>query len=101
MGCSGPFLEGGDSGSLVFFHDKNNQKQVFAYGVCEVDEFLLPEQHESASSCCFDEDESESEQEVEDEKLHLRVLRLNVRMKKVNVEMDGKIKINWNVKKNE
>jgi hypothetical protein len=32
-------------------------------------------------------------------KLHLRILRLNVRMKKVNVEMDGKIKINWNVKK--
>jgi hypothetical protein len=66
-GCDGPFLEGGDSGSLVFFHDKNNQKQVFAYGVCEVDELLLPEQHESASSCCFDEDESESEQEMEDE----------------------------------
>jgi hypothetical protein len=45
-GCSGPFLEGGDSGSLVFSHDNNNQKQVFAYGVCEVDELLLPEQHE-------------------------------------------------------
>jgi hypothetical protein len=58
-------LEGGGSGSLVFFHDKNNQKQVFAYVVCEVDELLLPEQHESASSCCFDEDESE--QEIEDE----------------------------------
>ena len=43
-GCSGPFLEGGDSGSLVFFHDKNNQKQVFAYGVCEVDELFLPGQ---------------------------------------------------------
>jgi hypothetical protein len=40
---------------------------VFAYGVCEVDELLLPEQHESASSCSFDEDESESEQEIEDE----------------------------------
>jgi hypothetical protein len=66
-GCDGPFLEGGDSGSLVFFHDKNNQNQVFAYGVCEEDELLLPEQHESASSCCFDEDESESEQEIEDE----------------------------------
>ena len=66
-GCDGPFLEGGDSGSLVFFHDKNNLKQVFAYGVCEVDELLLPEQHESASSCSFDEDESESEQEIEDE----------------------------------
>ena len=65
-GCGGPFLEGGDSGSLVFFHDKNNQKHVFAYGVCEVDELLLPEQHESASS---DEDENgtESEQEIEDE----------------------------------
>ncbi|CAB4027208.1 Hypothetical predicted protein [Paramuricea clavata] len=60
-GCGGPFLEGGDSGSLVFFHDKNNQKQVFAYGVCEVDELLLPEPHESASSCSFDEDEFESE----------------------------------------
>ncbi|CAB4038719.1 Hypothetical predicted protein, partial [Paramuricea clavata] len=66
-GCSCPFLEGGDSGSLVFVHDKNNQKQVFAYGVCEVDELLLPEQHELASSYCFDEDESESEQEIEDE----------------------------------
>jgi hypothetical protein len=32
--------------------------------------------------------------------IYLRVLRLNVRMKKVNVKMDGKIKINWNVKKN-
>ncbi|CAB4037329.1 Hypothetical predicted protein, partial [Paramuricea clavata] len=50
------------------FDDKNNQKQVFAYGVnCEVDELLLPEHYESSSSCCFDEDESYSEQEIEDE----------------------------------
>ncbi len=49
-GCGGPFLKGGDSGSLVFFYDKNNQKQVFAYGVCEVDDLPLPEQHESTSS---------------------------------------------------
>ena len=39
-----PFLEGGDSGSLVFFYNKNNTKQVFAYGVCEVDTLPLPEQ---------------------------------------------------------
>jgi hypothetical protein len=48
-GCSGLFLENGDSGSPVFFHDKNNQKHVFAYGVCEVDELLLPEEPESTS----------------------------------------------------
>ena len=69
-GCSGPFLEGGDSGSLVFFHVKNNQKQVFAYGVCEVDELFLPGQHESEQEM---EDENEtiserSEAECKDEK---------------------------------
>jgi glucan-binding YG repeat protein len=59
-------LEGSDSGSLVFFNDKNNKKQVFAYGVCEVDELLLQEQHKSASSCSFDDDESESEWQDKD-----------------------------------
>ena len=37
-GYSRPFLKGGDSGSLVFLHDKKDQKQVLAYGVCELDE---------------------------------------------------------------
>ena len=40
-GCTGPFLENGDSGSLVFFH-ANNKKPI-AYGVCEVDELHLPQ----------------------------------------------------------
>ena len=43
-GCAtstGPFLENGDSGSLVFFHANN--KKPFAYGVCEVDELHLPQ----------------------------------------------------------
>jgi hypothetical protein len=79
-GCSGPFLEGGDSGSLVFFHDKNNQKQVFAYGVCELDELpaLIPttsvdDDSDGSSiwdedqSCSSNKDESEEETEHEDE----------------------------------
>ncbi|XP_028418722.1 uncharacterized protein LOC114544235 [Dendronephthya gigantea] len=37
-----PFLKNGDSGSLVFFRDEKNAKQVFAYGVCEVSADLLP-----------------------------------------------------------
>ena len=42
--CDRPFLENGDSGSLVLFHDNNEQKQIFAYAVCEVDDVHLPEQ---------------------------------------------------------
>jgi hypothetical protein len=49
-GCSGPFLEGGDSGSLVFFHDKNEKKQVFAYCVFQMDELHLPQQHGAMKS---------------------------------------------------
>ncbi|XP_028398971.1 protein mono-ADP-ribosyltransferase PARP14-like [Dendronephthya gigantea] len=37
-----PFLEDGDSGSLVFFRDEKNVKQAFSYGVCEVSDDLLP-----------------------------------------------------------
>ena len=61
-GCTGPFLENGDSGSLVFFHA--NSKKPFAYGVCEVDELHLP-QHETGS---FDggSDTSSSWSEEED-----------------------------------
>ncbi len=40
---SGSFLEGGDSGCPVFFNKRDNQKQVFAYGVCELDVLQLPE----------------------------------------------------------
>ena len=40
-GC--PFMEEGDSGSLVFFYDRNHTKQVFAYGVCEVDTLPFPD----------------------------------------------------------
>jgi hypothetical protein len=29
---------------------KNNQKRIFAYGVCEVDELYIPKQHELTSS---------------------------------------------------
>ena len=35
-----------DSGSLVFFHDKNNQRQAFAYCVYEVDELILANHEE-------------------------------------------------------
>ena len=74
-GCTGPFLENGDSGSLVFINDDN--KKPFAYGVCEVDELHLP-QHQTGSiddgsdtSSIWSEDEyciestSESEDKVE------------------------------------
>ena len=37
-----PFLEGGDSGALVFFRDRNGMKKAFAYGVYEVDKLNLP-----------------------------------------------------------
>ena len=56
-------MEGGDSGSLVFSHDKNNQKQVFASGVCEVGELLLPEQHESANETISESSEAECKDE--------------------------------------
>ena len=46
--CGRPFLEDGDSGSLVLFHDNNEQKQIFAYAVCEVDDLHLPEQPASS-----------------------------------------------------
>ena len=39
-----PFLEDGDSGSLVLFHDSDDRKQIFAYAVCEVENVCLPEQ---------------------------------------------------------
>ena len=56
-GCDGSFLESGDSGALVFFHDKNDKKQVFAYGVCEVDELnCLPEQQ---GPRCSDDSDSD------------------------------------------
>ena len=56
-GCGGPFLENGDSGALVLFHGKN-EKHVFAYGVCEVDELCLPEQQGPRSSDDSDSDGS-------------------------------------------
>ena len=33
-----PFLEPGDSGALVWFHDENGRKQAFAYGIGKADE---------------------------------------------------------------
>ena len=49
-GYNGPFLKGGDSGAPVFFQDKNDEKQIFAYGVCEMDELPIIKRHESTSS---------------------------------------------------
>ena len=46
-GHSDSFLKGGDSGGLVSFYDQDEQKQVFAYGVCELDELQLPEPQRS------------------------------------------------------
>jgi hypothetical protein len=66
-GCGGPFLKGGDSGSLVSFHDKNEKKQVFAYGVCEVDELRLPEQPESTSSASHEDTSPEQKTSSEDD----------------------------------
>ncbi|CAB4043325.1 Hypothetical predicted protein [Paramuricea clavata] len=63
IAVKGPFFEGGDSGSPVFFRDKCNQKQVFAYGVCEVDELLSPEELETTSS---DDDDSDDVCEIDD-----------------------------------
>ena len=63
-GCTGPFLQDGDSGSLVFFIDKNNQKQVFAYGVCQVDELHLPAQQ--ISSIDYDSDGSDDSDDSDD-----------------------------------
>ncbi len=51
-GNSGSFLKDGDSGALICFLDKNDGKQAFAYGVCEVDEL----HHEQISS----DDESDN-----------------------------------------
>ena len=48
-GCGHLFMEDGDSGSPVFFYDKNNKKQVFAYAVCQVDSLFLPEHEEPTS----------------------------------------------------
>ena len=49
-GYGGPFLKGGDSGSPVFFQDENDTKQIFAYGVCEMDELPIIKRHESITS---------------------------------------------------
>ena len=61
-GYDGPFLKGGDSGSLVFLHDENDQKQVLAYGVCELDEvpalFIQHESAQPATSVDYDSDGS-------------------------------------------
>ena len=71
-GFSGPFVEDGESGSLVFFHDKNGQKQAFAYCVCEVDEFTYGKDGMATISSDDDSDNStwsscECEDEVEEE----------------------------------
>jgi hypothetical protein len=66
-GCEGPFLEDGDSGSIVCFQDKNNQKQVFAYGVCEVHDLYLPEQPESTTSSTSHENASPEQTTGSDE----------------------------------
>ena len=54
-GNSQTFLKDGDSGALICFFDKTNEKQAFAYGVCEVDQL----QSEEMSS---DEDSDNSSQ---------------------------------------
>ena len=59
-GCGGPFLQNGDSGALVWFHDKNNNKQVFAYGVCEVDELSLPDHQERTTRTNSDDSDDSS-----------------------------------------
>ena len=59
-GCGGPFLQSGDSGAPVWFHDKNNKKQVFAYGVCEVDELSLPDHHERTTRTSSDDSDDSS-----------------------------------------
>ena len=58
FGC--PFLQNGDSGALVWFHDKNNKKKVFAYGVCEVDELSLPDHHEQTTQTNADDSDDSS-----------------------------------------
>ena len=81
-GGSASFLEGGDSGSLVFIRDENNRKMAFAYGVCKVDALFLPVQDESTSlsdingdaiseedtqESSSDETETDSEDEFQDD----------------------------------
>ena len=58
-GYGGPFLKGGDSGSPVFFQDKNDRKQIFAYGVCEMDELPITKWHDSSSSSSHKTTQSE------------------------------------------
>ena len=65
-GCSGSFLQGGDSGCLVYIRDENNQKIAFAYGVCEVDALHLPAQDVPTSSTESDDDASSDEDSYED-----------------------------------
>ena len=64
-GFSGPFLQGGDSGCLVYIRDVNDQKIAFAYGVCEVDALHLPEKHVPTSSTASDDDASSDEDSYE------------------------------------
>ena len=59
----GAFLEEGDSGALVFYHDKNNMKHAFAYGVVEVDGLNLPDDDDE------DQDEEDEDLDEEDEDL--------------------------------
>ena len=42
-GCNGPFAVEGDSGAPVFFIDKRNMRQVFAYVACSIGELTLPD----------------------------------------------------------
>lgn len=49
-GNSGPFLHDGDSGSLVCFLDRKQERKIFVHGVFEVDQLSLPGQYESSTS---------------------------------------------------
>ena len=91
-GCNGPFLESGDSGSLVYFHKMKEpsaipsdlesmvsdpEKLPFAYGVCEVEELSLPQHgtssagNNSDSSSSWDDDEVTSENiSLSEDELH-------------------------------
>ncbi len=62
-GNSDTFLKEGDSGTLIYFLDENNEKQAFAYGVFEVDQLDQEEMSSDEDSEISDENSSENSSE--------------------------------------
>jgi hypothetical protein len=102
-GCSGPFLEGGDWCLVLSFSfmTRITRNRCLPMGFAKWMSFSYQNStSQRVLAVLMKTNLSLNRKSRMRMKLYLRVLRLNVRMKKVNVKMDGKIKINRNVKKN-